>query len=146
MYTQESLCLLTKSESVQDCAMGLVADGLAKCGVAEERCNRGRELADVARTDEPSIETVANDFFNSLTTAPDGDFRGTHRFKVNAAEAFVAAGKREQHAVLEKTGDFRARDTSEKSYPFGDLQFVGEVVEPVVLGAIADNLQREGGV
>ena len=80
MYTQESFCLLTKSESVQDCVMGLMPDGLAKCGVAEERCNRGRELADVARTDEPSIETVANDFLDPLAAASDGDFRGTHCF------------------------------------------------------------------
>src|SRR5215813_8229713 len=137
---------MTKRESVQDGVVGLVANGLAKSGVAEKCCDRGGELVDVARVNKPPIETVANDFFNSLATASDGDFRGTHRFKVSAAEAFVAAGKREQHAVLEKTGDFRARDTSEKSYPFGDLQLVGEIVEPVALGTIADNLQREGGM
>jgi hypothetical protein len=86
---------------------------------------------------------VADDFFDALAAASDGDLAGRHGLEVDAAQTFVAAGQREQRAVLEETGDFGAGDASEELNAIGDFQLRSECGVACSLRAFADDLQRE---
>ena len=82
--------------------------------VAEQRGERGRELLGAVGIDQPPVGTVADDFFDALAAASDGDFAGGHRFKVDAAKAFIAAGQCEERAAPEETGNLGAGDATKE--------------------------------
>ena len=86
---------------------------------------------------------MADDFFDALAAASDGDFAGGHRFQIDAAQAFIAAGEGEDGVLFEETRDFAARDATEEAHAVGYFELAGEVAEGIALRTVTDNLQRQ---
>ena len=134
---------MAQGEGVEDGLPRLLADVVAQHRVAEQGGEAGGELIDAARIDEPAVGAVADDFFDALAAASDGDFAGGHRFQIDAAQAFIAAGEREERAALQETGDFAARDAAEETHAVGYFQFGGRGRRgEIALRTVTDDLQR----
>jgi hypothetical protein len=136
------LRLVIQGEPIENCRSSIFPHPLAKFFISKKRYDCIGQLLFIFRSYQHAGLAMLDHFLNALPAAANGGLAASHRLQVNASQAFITTGQRENGAPLHGPRDIITVLQATKVNLVCDAKFRHKLAKSSSLWPIADDLKE----